>query len=91
MRGLILALAFATPAAAQTCAPYDAVSAALASSYGETLQTRALARSGYMLEIWANTETGTWTALAIGPDMIACQIDDGDAFELHAIPQGERM
>lgn len=92
MRNLIFsACLLAPPALAQTCAPYDGVSAALGSAYGETLQSRALSRAGYMLEVWANVETGTWTVLAVNADMIACSLDDGEGFELHLTPQGDRM
>lgn len=84
MRWLTLSLAMASPAFAQPqCAPYEAVAVGLYRNYGEELASRGLS-AGMILETWANVETGTWTIIAVGPDLVACLVTSGDGFEAHS-------
>jgi hypothetical protein len=93
MTRLALALAFlAGPAVAQTpiiCASYDDFTAALADRYGEQRQWTALDHRGGLLEGWANSVTGTWTVLVIGPDLRACMVASGPHYERAAGKEGE--
>jgi len=89
MRLAIAAIAacFAVPATAQTsCAPHNTMMEQLADQYGEGRMSVALDNNGYLIEVYANTESGTWTAVLTTPDGEACIAAHGTAYE--AIPQG---
>lgn len=82
MRNLILvAVLFATPAAAQNCAPLDQVAQGLTDQYGETVQASGLAGNGAYVMWWGNPETGTWTVTATNPDGMTCLVASGEAFD----------
>lgn len=84
-RIFLLLLALAVPMAAsaqQNCASYSAVRERLIENYQENVQSRGLFVGGQgILEIWANAETGTWTAVTIDPNGIACVRGSGEGFE----------
>ena len=74
---------FSAPAQAQFasgCADVKAGSAKLKQSYGETPVFRGVSKSGYMVIIFLNADTGTWTAGRITPQnrKIMCPIDAGE-------------
>jgi hypothetical protein len=45
-----------------------------------------LSASGAVIEMFANDETGTWTATVTGPDGNTCLVASGRAFESMAAP-----
>jgi hypothetical protein len=63
------------------CAPYEDVSKALASEYGEAVMERGLSQAGVMVEWWGNSATGTWTILTITAAGVACIVQAGELFE----------
>lgn len=82
-----LAAAFAMPAMAQQqCLPRSNMMEMLADQYHEARQFMALSMGGTVIEVYANLETGTWTAVETVPDGTACIVSYGDNYE--AIPQG---
>ena len=85
MKNLIAALtiaAFATPAmAAERCGPRPAVLEHLADKYGESRRTIGMMGNGAVLEIFASTTNGTWTATVTRPDGMTCLVASGTAFE----------
>lgn len=89
----ILAL-LASPAAAQgICADRDLVLQSLADKYEEQRHVYGFAPTtdggGYVFELYANRETGSWTALAALPDGTACVIAIGTDYRVS--PQGEAI
>jgi hypothetical protein len=78
---LPLALA-AAPALAERpfCAPRDELVKALESTYREARRAVAMQSTGVVIEIYASTETGTWTLLATRPDGVACAMAAGEAW-----------
>lgn len=74
MRHVLTAIAVlsACPVMADNCAPHDQMVAVLASQYGETRVSAALDLNNYLIEVFANETSGTWTALLTTPDMQAC-------------------
>ncbi len=78
---------FAAPAIAQSsnCAPYSILVSGLAESYGETRQTIGLSRRG-VVEIYANLETGTWSAIVTAPSGMSCMVAEGKSFEVVSEP-----
>ncbi len=86
IRACLLSLAFASPAFAQTnCGPRDAVAAALADKYGETVIARGLAETPQglaMVEVWTNPDKRTFTVLITGPGGTSCLGASGGSFEM---------
>lgn len=87
MKQIVAALAVysacALPIQAASCGQRDAIVAELQGKHGETLQMEALARSdrgAAVFEIWANVETGTWTATATGANGLTCIAGFGDNY-----------
>ena len=83
MRHFLTAIAVlsACPVMANNCAPHDQMVAVLASQYGETRVSAALDLNNYLIEVFANHESGTWTALLTTPDMQACVAAAGTNYE----------
>ena len=77
-----LAALLACPAFAQVrnCAPRADVIERLEERYGETVQGVGLARQG-AVEIFANTETGSWTITLTHPSGITCLVAAGRNYE----------
>lgn len=73
---------FSAPVQAQQvtgCADVKAGSAKLKNNYGETPVFRGVSAKGYLVVIFLNAETGTWTVGKIVPQnrTIMCPIDAG--------------
>jgi hypothetical protein len=77
-----LALLVTTSAAwATNCAPREVVVDQLTSKYGETRQSAALDRQNRLVEMFANLDTGSWTALATSPSGRSCVVSYGHSYE----------
>ncbi|ARE38764.1 hypothetical protein RGUI_0623 [Rhodovulum sp. P5] len=63
------------------CGPRDDVVEQLADRYGEARQALGLASNKTLVEVYANTRTGTWTITGTLPSGLTCLIASGDAFE----------
>jgi hypothetical protein len=85
MRAVVTALLLATcvPANAQNsnCAPHAMFIEGLADRYGERRVMAGLNGDGTVVEIFANDQTGTWTALIVQPTGIACMVASGEQFD----------
>jgi hypothetical protein len=80
----ITAIMAATPAFAQMqCGGYADAVAHLSSEYGESLAVQGVDGAGNVVAMFANPDTGTWTALIVRPDGTACMVSSGGAFEYH--------
>ncbi len=74
------------------CGPREPAVEHLNNNYGESLQIQALMANGEVLEIFANIETGSWTAIGSNPNGTSCLLADGQNFtrlDLEPAPQGE--
>jgi hypothetical protein len=85
MRAILLAAlgaAFSFPALAEPipCGPYDTIAERLSVEYDEQPTGRGLDSKGLLLELWASEKTGTWTALVVRPDGIACVAQAGEGW-----------
>lgn len=80
----LLALGAGTAVAqVQSCAPRERVIQELANRWGEAQVWRGLARNGaFVLEVFANPETGTWTVFTTVPSGVSCQRASGTGFEV---------
>lgn len=75
---------FSTAAFAEgtrNCGPRDDVVAHLAKGYGETAQSIGLDARGGLLEVYASTDSGSWTVTLTSPQGVTCMIASGQSFE----------
>lgn len=63
------------------CGPRDVIVKTLAEEYREQPIGAGLSRQGPLVTIFANPETGSWTAVAAFPDGSACIMDTGEGWE----------
>ena len=62
------------------CAPRADIVAQLEKKYGETRRGAGLQNRGAVTEVFASTETGTWTIIVTRPDGTACAVAAGEAW-----------
>jgi len=94
MRILLAAVSAAflcAPAAAHELDCFDRTPAeqALAETHGEDRRFVGLSARGWVVALWANDETGTWTAVLYPPGDALCHLDDGEGFTVieRALPE----
>ena len=63
------------------CAPREAVVERLGSRYGESRQSIGLGSNNSVVEVFASTETGTWTIVVTNTSGLSCLVAAGQAFE----------
>ena len=73
------------------CMPLKALDQALADKHSERPAVSGIVLGGSArLVLWANTDTGTWTAAVVQPDGSACLVAAGNGWEtLRATAQGQ--
>ncbi len=86
LTGLLAIPATTPPALASTaqCAPRERVVERLASTYGETRQSIGLGANNAVIEVFASTESGTWTITVTTTEGLTCLVASGQAFETMA-------
>lgn len=86
------ALIFATQNAfaAPNCANRAIVLNELAAKYRETRRAVGIAANSTMMEMFAATDTGTWTLTVTTPDGTTCLVASGEGFEVvdETLPPG---
>lgn len=80
---LVATMCAGTMAQAQgaSCAKREMIIERLASKYGETRQSAGLNQNNGMVEVFASTETGTWTILVTMPTGLSCLMAAGKAWQ----------
>lgn len=77
-----ITLGLATPGiAAANCAPRDVVVERLAERYGESRQSVGLGSNNAVVEVFASSETGTWTITVTSVNGMTCLVASGQSFE----------
>ncbi|WP_430938041.1 hypothetical protein [Rhodovulum sp. YNF3179] len=71
------------------CGDRQTVIDRLETRFGETRQSIGLGRGDRVVELFASTETGSWTIIVTRPDGVSCLLATGDAFEDIIVPQGD--
>jgi len=77
---------------AAACADRETVIERLARNYGETRRGIGLGANNALMELFASTDTGSWTITMTMPDGRTCLIASGEAFETlqpAGLPGGE--
>jgi hypothetical protein len=83
--GLLPSAAHAQPAATgphPLCAAYREVQRQLAAGYGEAPVAVGLRSNGELLQVFASSESGTWTIVSTTPQGTACILAAGRHWEL---------
>lgn len=78
---------FAVPASA--CEQFERVEEILLRGYGERVQATLPTPPHYVLHIWSNPETGSWTITQITPNGCTAMIAAGIGAVLDFEPPGE--
>ena len=82
--GFFLGLMVATSSAdAQTpqCAAHDDVMNGLAVNFAETRQSIGMASDQTLMELYANTDAGSWTLIVTLPNGMSCLVASGTDYE----------
>lgn len=64
-----------------TCAKREMVIERLHNKFGETRQSIGLGRNNSVVEVFASTDTGTWTIVVTMPNGVSCLVASGESFE----------
>jgi len=67
--------------AQQQCANRALVVERLFDTYGESRQSIGLGANNSVIEVFASSETGTWTITVTNPAGVTCLVASGQAFE----------
>jgi hypothetical protein len=81
MAALLVSAGLAQAEGAQ-CSEHGAMTRMLAENWGESRQSIALDAADSMVELFASSETGTWTLTVTEPGGPTCMIASGHAFEM---------
>lgn len=83
----LLLLSTCVPAMAQQvqCMPTGDLVSQLNENYGEYPQMQGIDTGGRLMQIFANEEVGSWTAVIHRPDGVSCAVSSGQEFD--TIPQ----
>ena len=90
---VISALFIPVPAAAERegCAPFTTADSNLQRTHGEYQVFIGVTQRGDLLTIYLNSETETWTAIAVHPQgNMACALDAGTSGRVREAKPGER-
>lgn len=78
---LLLATNHAFAQVNRNCAERERVLAQLTQKYGEARQGMGLAANNSVVEVFASTETGSWTITVTSPNGVTCLVASGQAYE----------
>ncbi|MEL7115639.1 MAG: hypothetical protein AAGP08_08605 [Pseudomonadota bacterium] len=78
---MLLATQHAFAQGGPNCADRETVVERLASKYGESRQSIGLAPNNAVVEVFASSETGTWTITVTNPSGLTCLVASGQAYE----------
>lgn len=69
-------------AAQMMCGQRTEIVAQLAAKFGETRRNIGLAEGRGVVEVYANTDTGSWTIILTNPQGVSCLMAAGEAFQV---------
>lgn len=68
-------------AQSRSCAPRPVVVERLSDTYGETRQSIGLATNNTVVEVFASSDSGSWTIMVTTPQGMTCLVAAGRSFE----------
>lgn len=74
-------MASASAAQPRNCGPHAAVVERLAAGYGESRQSIGMSSNNTVVEVFASTETGTWTITVTQAGGPTCLVASGEAYQ----------
>ncbi|WP_375280721.1 hypothetical protein [Pseudooctadecabacter sp.] len=74
-------MASAPAAQSRNCGPHAVVVERLAAGYGESRQSIGMSSNNTVVEVFASTETGTWTITVTQPGGPTCLVASGEAYQ----------
>ena len=84
------AAAIPSAATAQTvCGKRDDIIKQLKAKYGETRRSLGVQQGRGVVEVYASTETGSWTILVTDPRGMSCLMAAGEAFENETVAEAD--
>jgi len=78
---MLLATQHVFAQSSRNCASRDLVLERLSTRFGETRQSIGLGANNAVVEVFASTETGTWTITVTLPNGVTCVVAAGQSFE----------
>lgn len=78
---LIVAANAAQAQSPRNCGPRELVVERLASAYGEQRRSIGMGANNQVMEVFASSETGSWTITVTLPTGMTCLIATGQSFE----------
>lgn len=84
----IVTIAWATRAEAQTvmaqqpCDSTEDIETGLGERWGEWPVAQGATRSGQLMQVWVNPETGTFSVLHVTGNGLTCFVSTGDGFDM---------
>ncbi len=61
----------------RNCGPHAAVTTHLAAKYGESRAMMGLAANQTVVEVFVNSDSGSWTIIVTRPDGVSCLVASG--------------
>lgn len=78
----------AVVAAPSRCVPHpEVLASALAGQFGEHIGAYGIDASGGLVQVYSNTESGTWTIAVTRPDGVTRIVSAGEAWTTTATPK----
>jgi len=84
----LLAALLPLPAMAQQCGDRASVETMLRGQFGETVQGYGIDTRGNVVQVWGNTQTGSWTFTTLTAAGTMCVVRSGQAYVAVNEPQG---
>ena len=78
---MVLAASQANAEGNPNCAPRERVVERLADKYGETRQSIGLGANNAVVEVFASSDTGSWTITVTTANGLTCLVASGQSFE----------
>lgn len=79
--GLLVLCATHAYSQQRKCGPRERILDVLAERYGETRRSVGLGNGNQVLEMFASTETGSWTVIVTSPSGLTCLLASGQSYE----------
>lgn len=84
----LIGVILAGPVAAQECIPYEAIADGLTKDFGEVRLLQGLSAQGWIMELWTNPQSGSWSIVLQGPNGCGHIADGGDNISLLSVKMG---